>query len=424
MRLDTSARSAYWVLDVANEMNSRVFRLSLLSLPPKTLTSIGELSAFRELLTDPLSMKPLRLYSYFRGIYGGKKTVFTLNPDNGWHARRKAVAPAFSSNQIRRMTRVALDKTDAWINNTLDKDDSFDVSKEMTRIVLSALSETAYEYEMSEQEKTDFEADLKVVLIEYTRKSPVIPLRSMLGWFVPGRRRAVAASKRLMSMVRRMMNEYKKKDCTTPGTIIQLIMDSDAIPTEEEKAAQLLEFLVAGHDTTAYSIAFILIELAKNPVEQAKLREALSLLSPESWSSSSQLQWVVKEGMRLHPVARSIRVPGRDIVTSKNEVLPKGSMCIAHFMLLFRNPDIFEDPDTFRPSRWEIPSRDMLEAFQPFSMGRQNCVGQSLARAETFGIVARICSEFELTVEEEGRVTFFLTVKPVGARLKARRVAR
>ena len=225
-------------------------------------------------------------------------------------------------------------------------------------------------------------------------------------------------------MVLKIMKEWREKEHPIQGTLIQLIMDSDAIPTEEEKAAQLLEFLVAGHDTTAYSIAFILIELAKNPVEQAKLREALTLLPPESWSSSSQLQWVVKEGMRLHPVARSIRVPGRDIVTSKNEVLPKGSMCIAHFMLLFRNPDIFEDPDTFRPSRWEIPSRDMLEAFQPFSMGRQNCVGQSLARAETFGIVARICSEFELTVEEEGLVTFFLTVKPVGARLKARRVAR
>jgi len=64
----------------------------------------------------------------------------------------------------------------------------------------------------------------------------------------------------------------------------------------------------------------------------------------------------------------------------------------------------------------------MLDAFNPFSLGKQNCVGQSLAQAETFAIVARICSEFELSVESEGTVDFFLTLKPVGARLRARKL--
>ena len=41
------------------------------------------------------------------------------------------MAPAFSSTHIRRMTRVALDKTEAWIENVLKERDSFDVSKEM-----------------------------------------------------------------------------------------------------------------------------------------------------------------------------------------------------------------------------------------------------------------------------------------------------
>ena len=170
------------------------------------------------------------------------------------------------------------------------------------------------------------------------------------------------------------------------------------------------------------SIAFILIELARNPNEQTKLRESLSQMSPENWTSSECLQRVVKEGMRLHPVGRSLRETGRDITTSKNELLPKGSFCVAHFLLLFRNPDIFEEPDSFLPSRWENPSRVMLDSFHPFSLGKQNCVGQSLAWAETFGIVARICSEFELSLESEGHVDFCLTVKPVGARLKARKV--
>jgi hypothetical protein len=49
---------------------------------------------------------------------------------------------------------------------------------------------------------------------------------------------------------------------------------------------------------------------------------------------------------------------------------------------------------------------------------KQNCVGQSLAKAETQAIVVRICSEFELMVEVKGHADFFLTLKPVGARLR------
>ena len=62
--------------------------------------------------------------------------------------------------------------------------------------------------------------------------------------------------------------------------------------------------------------------------------------------------------------------------------------------------------------------------FMPFSLGKHNCIGQVLAGAHLHTIVARICSEFELTLEDEGKADFFMTLKPVGARLKATRVSR
>lgn len=112
----------------------------------------------------------------------------------------------------------------------------------------------------------------------------------------------------------------------------------------------------------------------------------------------------------------------KDMMTSRNEILPKGSIAFLPFILMFRNPDIFENPDAFQPSRWESPTREMLDAFNPFSLGKQNCVGQSLAKAEIFAIIPRICSEFELSVEDEGSVEYFLTLKPAGARLSARKL--
>jgi len=103
-------------------------------------------------------------------------------------------------------------------------------------------------------------------------------------------------------------------------------------------------------------------------------------------------------------------------------LLPKGSICSLNFLCLFRNPKIYEDPDSYLPSRWENPTQEMKDSFIPFSMGKQNCIGQSLARAELFAVVARICSEFELSVECEGSSDRNLTLKPVGMRLRACRV--
>jgi len=295
----------------------------------------------------------------------------------------------------------------------------------MVGIVLSALSETAFEYEMSKKEKDVFGKDITLVMTEFIRKTPVVPFRSLLGWFIPERRRANAAAKSLNALSMKIMKEYRAKETTIEGTIIKLILESDqAFPTDDEKAAQLLGLLIAGRDTTAYSIAFILIELAKNPKEQTKLRESLSQISPENWTTSEHLQRVLKEGMRLNPVSLSIRETGRDILTSKNELIPQGSLCVMHQLMLFRDPNVFSDPNAFVPSRWEEPTREMMCSFHPFSLGKQNCVGQSLARAEVFGIVARVCSEFELSVGEEGIVDHTLTTKPEGARLRARKVCR
>lgn len=425
IQMATSSQFPWWMLDVTRQLQSQVFKVSLpLGLGTQVFI-VGEPEVARSILTDQLSTKPEVIYGNIGNVVGGN-TLFTLNGPS-WHSKRKATAPAFSSNQIKRMTKVALEKTDAWIESTLinsNCDSGFDVGQEMVRIVLSAISETAFEYKMSTQEQEYFRNELKLSLIEFAVKSPTNPLRRMFGWFVPERIRAFTASKNLIAMILKIMDAYRNKEHLQDGTIIQLVMESDAFPTDDEKASQLLEFLLAGHDTTAYSISWILLCIARNAKEQTELRECLSKLSPMDWTSSDHLKRNIKEGMRLYPVAPTgaARTIGRDFMTSRSEILPKGSICYMPNMLLFRDPSIFEDPGSFQPSRWIKPSKEMSAAFIPFTLGKQNCIGQSLANAETFSIIARICSEFELSLESEGSVDFFLTLKPVGARLKARKI--
>ncbi|KAL7542129.1 hypothetical protein ACHAXR_011544, partial [Thalassiosira sp. AJA248-18] len=285
----TTPTSPWIFLDIANNhRQNRVFQLSLPADPTRKNILVGDPGIIRTILTDPTSVRPMRFYRHMRNITGGA-TMLTMN-GHKWYAKRKAAAPAFSTNHVKRMTRVALEKTEAWIKDVLmasnNNNSSFDVGEEMLLVVLSALTETAFEYKMPSHEVKIFREELNFALPEFTRKSVTNPLRPL--WcFTSERRRAQAAVKYLRKTVQHIMTTYRnKKEHLNTGTIIQLVMESDAFPTEEEKLAQLMEFLLVGHDTTAYNISWTLLCLAQHPEEQSKLRDSLSNLSQENWRNS------------------------------------------------------------------------------------------------------------------------------------------
>jgi cytochrome P450 len=88
-------------------------------------------------------------------------------------------------------------------------------------------------------------------MVEFTRnKSRHMSSRDQFAHFIPERRCAMVAAQNLLGLTRQIMNDCRNKDSFTDGTIIQLIMKSKEFPSNDEKAAQLLEFLIAGQDTT------------------------------------------------------------------------------------------------------------------------------------------------------------------------------
>ena len=103
----------------------------------------------------------------------------------------------------------------------------------------------------------------------------------------------------------------------------------------------MLIILVAGHDTTAYSLAWTLKELAKKPEEQSNLRAHLLVTPKEERNDLKALHNAIKERLRLHPVAAmgGIRTCTQDIVAEnytkdgKSLVIPKGSRIFLNTML-------------------------------------------------------------------------------------------
>jgi cytochrome P450 len=74
---------------------------------------------------------------------------------------------------------------------------------------------------------------------------------------------------------------YKALKNPIKGTVIDCIVNNPNYKDNRERIADILILLLAGHDTTDYSIAWILLEVAKNQCEQEKLLKDLSAKSME-----------------------------------------------------------------------------------------------------------------------------------------------
>jgi cytochrome P450 len=226
-----------------------------------------------------------------------------------------------------------------------------------------------------------------------------------------------------------MMDNYKKKyeDKTRnhefkDDTIISRIMMNPNYDCDEERASDIAIFLAAGHDTTAYSISWTLLEIFRNhPPELAEYRKKVAQLPDRNdWRRVDELHYMIKEGLRLNPVLAmgTVRDVGKPIVYQQGKekvVLPKDSIYFINLFPMFRNPEYYDDPDEYRPSRWVNPKTEV--AYVPFSIGPRNCIGQPLATAELHTVLSVLLARYDFTVENEGHAEYLTTLKPVNALL-------
>jgi cytochrome P450 len=395
------------------------------------VVAVGDPALTREILIDPLSTKPKEIYGAFNLVTNAVPNMFTEAGDIPWKHARKGVAPAFSSQHVRRMNRICMEHTEKFIKERLepliDAGESFDVAEEMINLTISVICESAFEFEPTKDETNMFLEELTIALREFSFKTALNPLRQIFGWFLPEVRRARIAADRLQQFALKILKSYREGDNhALEDTVIGRIVNNANYKDDLARAADITMFLVAGHDTTGFSIAWILLELARNPNELTKLRAETLKVPEEERTKTNALKNVIRETSRLNPVAAmgSVRQIGRDMYTELKPrlFLPKGSIIFLPQIVQNRNKLVFEEPNKFLPSRWENASEVAMLGANPFSLGPRNCVGQRLANAELHSVVARLCAEFDFTVQDEGTSDYFLTLKPAGARLMAHRV--
>lgn len=422
----TSASGPWFLLKISRSAIGTIFRMKFtpFGFGPDFVV-VGDAKLAQSVLRNPKNLKPEWIFKSFDSYTRGPSML--TKEGHRWHHARSAINPAFSSKNVKTMNSIVLEQVNKWAQEDLipkyiEKDSPFDISAVFLRQVLKGISVAAFEYEMSNEEVEAILHELKIMGKELPKHFRN-PTRKFFGQFTPTGQRYALALDRNIELSKKILKHYRSLDDPKDGTIISMIVNNPNYKSDDERIAEITLFFFAGHDTTVYSLAWTFLELAKNPLEQTKLRNALRNAPKDKWTSLPELRCAVKEGTRLHPALAggTWRVLSSDTRTDKY-FLAKGTHVYINFLVVFRNQEYVDRPDEFIPSRWIDPSDDLSSAYFPFALGRRNCLGQALAIAELNNVLATLIAEYEFSVFEEGTVDYFLTLKPIGAKLIAKRV--
>ncbi|XP_022740236.1 cytochrome P450 81D11-like [Durio zibethinus] len=197
----------------------------------------------------------------------------------------------------------------------------------------------------------------------------------------------------------------------------------------------LFVMILAGTDTSAVTLEWAMSNLLNHPNVLKKAREEIDaqvgqerLIDEPDIAKLPYLQGIMSETLRLYPAA-PLLVPHRtsDDCTIGGYNVPRDTIVLINAWAIHRDPELWDDPTSFKPERFDNEVKDHGHKFMPFGMGRRACPGTVLAyRMVNLALGSLIqCFEWERVGEEkvdmtEGKGITMPKVEPLEAKCKAR----
>ena len=312
-------------------------------------------------------------------ILGARSVLLLDGPE---HLRqRRLMLPPFHGERMRAYGETMRDVAERQISRW-PVGRSFAVHPTMQAITLEIILRTVFGVE--EQARVErlaapmkrllnsTDQPLRLLLLQFTRSAGAKP-RSPWG-------RVYALMAPVDALIHEQIAE-RRADAEPRDDILSLLLaardeDGNAL-TDAELRDELMTLLLAGHETTATALAWTVERLVRSPRVLKRLREEV-----ESGENADYLDATIKEALRLRPVVPGVIRQLQRPLTLGNTELPAGVHVAPSIYLTQRRPDIYPDPDAFRPERFLGEQTPSTYEWLPFGGGIRRCLGASFALYE------------------------------------------
>ncbi|XP_037709116.1 probable cytochrome P450 4d21 isoform X2 [Drosophila subpulchrella] len=405
-----------------------------------------DLKYFEAILSSSTLLEKAQLYRFMREVLGDG---LILRTGSKWASRRKVLTPAFHFKCLENFVEI-MDRNSGIMVEKLrevaDENTPVDLSKYVYLAALDVITEAAMGVRVNAQNDPNCvysKAVKSVVSIESNRLSSVtqrynwlFPLAAPLVYRrlqrgirimkdftnkVIRERRAILERSRADGSYQPLSLDYddigRKSKMTLLDILLQATIDNKPL-TDEDIREEATTFILGGDDTTTSGVSHALRVISRHPeVQKCVYEELLAVLGqdPNTPVTQSQLldlkylDCVIKETMRLHP---PVPILGRYIPVDLHvgdKTIPGNTSIALMPYYVYRDPEYFPDPLTFKPERWMNGKEASLASFAyiPFSSGPKNCIGKKFANLEMKTFISKVIRHFELfPLGEELRTTY------------------
>jgi cytochrome P450 len=165
-----------------------------------------------------------------------------------------------------------------------------------------------------------------------------------------------------------------------------------------------------GADTSVSTMAAFFLAMSMFPDVQRKAQEEIvrvigsgRLPKPNDRERLPYVNAVVEEAQRWHPIAPM----GLPHAADEDDAIdgfciPKGALLVPAIWWFTRDPDVYHDPEVFKPERFLPPYSEPLATQVTFGFGRRVCPGRVLADASLFLTFAQSLAAFEIQKVSDG----------------------
>lgn len=176
--------------------------------------------------------------------------------------------------------------------------------------------------------------------------------------------------------------------------LLQATTEDGETLTDQELRDELLTLVLAGHETTANSLAWAWERLVRFPDAHDRLREEV-----RSGNGADEIERVIQEAMRSRPV---IPIIGRRVTVPwqlGDYAVPANTPVLMSILLIHHREDLYPDPFAFRPERWERRKPGTYD-WIPFGGGIRRCLGAALAMAEQRVVLEAMARRLDLVADD------------------------
>uniref|UniRef100_A0A8C9XM12 Cytochrome P450 3A n=1 Tax=Sander lucioperca TaxID=283035 RepID=A0A8C9XM12_SANLU len=405
-------------------------------------------------ITDPAMIKTVLIkecYSLFTNrrnfrLNGQLYDAVSIAEDDQWRRIRSVLSPSFTSGRLKEMFGIMKHHSANLISsmkNKADKDDS-------SLCCVCLLIRFFGPYSMDVVTSTAFSVDIDSLnnpsdpfvtnikkMLKFDLFNPIFLIVAFFPFMGPILEKLefsffpVAVTDFFYAALQKIKSNREQSTQKSRVDFLQLMIDSqknndlskveqDKGLTDHEILSQAMIFLFAGYETSSSSLSFMAYNLATNPHTMKRLQEEVDSTFPDKgpveYQALMQMEYldcVINESLRLYPIAPRIERVAKATVEINGLVIPKGMVVMVPTWPLHRDPDLWSEPEEFKPERFSKENKETIDpyTYMPFGAGPRNCIGMRFALVMMKLAMVEILQRYSFSVCKETEIPLEMDIQ-------------